>query len=131
MNISKKKFIFSWVEITLLKMNLFTFVFDHKFRNCSKFHTSKFNSINSFLISNFKISFLLKSGSRLFKQLFYLLQTMMKNAFYLIFQALFVLKIFKSLSWLFGYVKRVKQLEYIYRPISQEVKATRQLNLAW
>ena len=131
MNISKKKFIFSWVEITLLKMNLFTFVFDHKFRNCSKFHTSKFNSINSFLISNFKISFLLKSGTRLLKQLFYLLQTMMKNAFYLIFQALFVLKIFKSLSWLFGYVKRVKQLEYIYRPISQEVKATRQLNLAW
>ena len=131
MNISKKKFIFSWVEITLLKMNLFTFVFDHKFRNCSKFHTSKFNSINSFLISNFKISFLLKSGTCLLKQLFYLLQTMMKNAFYLIFQALFVLKIFKSLSWLFAYVKRVKQLEYIYRPISQEVKATRQLNLAW
>ena len=131
MNISKKKFIFSWVEITLLKMNPFAFVFDHKFRNCSKFHTSKFNSINSFLISNFKISFLLKSGTRLLKQLFYLLQTMMKNAFYLIFQALFVLKIFKSLSWLFGYVKRVKQLEYIYRPISQEVKATRQLNLAW
>ena len=130
MNISKKKFIFSWVEITLIKMNLFAFVFDHKFRNCSKFHTSKFNSINSFLISNFKISFLLKSGTRLLKQLFYLLQTMMKNAFYLIFQALFVLKIFKSLSWLFGYVKRVKQLEYIYRPISQEVKATRQLNLA-
>ena len=34
---------------------------------------------------------------------------MMKNAFYLTLEALFVLKIFKFLSWLFGHV--VKRLD--------------------
>ena len=46
---------------------------------------------------------------------------MMKNVFYFIFKTLFVLKIFKFLSWFFGI--------YISWPISQEVKAIRQWNL--
>ena len=36
---------------------------------------------------------------------------MMKNAFYFILKALFVLKIFKFLSWLFGDVKKAARLE--------------------
>ena len=71
----------------------------------------------------------------------------MKNAFYFTSKALFVLKIFKFLSWLFSHVK--KQLDYkgkvdlkfnditawlailIYThcPIYREVKAIRQWNL--
>ena len=70
---------------------------------------------------------------------------MMKNAFYVILKTLFVPKIFKILSWLFGRVEETtwleiygwfqnlerrnlvnKQLQYTYCPISQEVKATRQ-----
>ena len=34
------------------------------------------------------------------------LEKMMKNTFYFILKALFVLKIFKFLSWFFGYVER-------------------------
>ena len=74
----------------------------------------------------------------------------MKNAFYFILKGLFVHKIFKFLSWLFGHAEKKtawleregefqnpwrhnlvnKQLQYTYCPISQEVKATRQWNLA-
>ena len=36
---------------------------------------------------------------------------MMKNAFYFILKALFVLKIFKFLSWLFGHVEKTAWLE--------------------
>ena len=36
---------------------------------------------------------------------------MMKNAFYFILEALFVLKIFKFLSWLFGHVKKMDWLQ--------------------
>ena len=36
---------------------------------------------------------------------------MMKNAFYFILKALFVLKIFKFLSWLFGHVEKTTSLE--------------------
>ena len=36
---------------------------------------------------------------------------MMKNVFYLILKALFVLKIFKFLSWLFGHVEKTAWLE--------------------
>ena len=51
----------------------------------------------------------LKSGSHLPKKvvLFALIKAalkMMKNDFYFILKALFVLKIFKFLSWLFGHV---------------------------
>ena len=35
----------------------------------------------------------------------------MKNAFYFTLKALFVLKIFKFLSWLFGHVEKTSQLE--------------------
>ena len=35
----------------------------------------------------------------------------MKNAFYFTLKALFVLKIFKFLSWLFGFVKKTAWLE--------------------
>ena len=36
---------------------------------------------------------------------------MMKNIFYFILKALFVLKIFKFLSWLFGHVEKKTWLE--------------------
>ena len=36
---------------------------------------------------------------------------MMNNAFYFILKALFVLKIFKLLSWLFGHVEKIVWLE--------------------
>ena len=36
---------------------------------------------------------------------------MMKNAFYFILKALFVLKIFKLLSWVFGHVEKTAWLE--------------------
>ena len=36
---------------------------------------------------------------------------MMKNAFYIILKALFVLKIFKFLSWLFRHVEKAAELE--------------------
>ena len=46
---------------------------------------------------------------------YYLLQrlfaSVMKNAFYFILKALFVLKIFKFLSWLFGHVEKTAWLE--------------------
>ena len=71
----------------------------------------------------------------------------MKNAFYFILKALFVLKTFEFLSWLFGHAQKKnwlderwfqnlwchslinKQLQYIYFPISQKAKETRQWNL--
>ena len=52
----------------------------------------------------------LKSDSHLPKKLYYCFieipLKMMKNAFYFILKALFVLKIFKFLSWLFGHVRK-------------------------
>ena len=72
---------------------------------------------------------------------------MMKNAFYFILKALFVLKIFKFLSWLFGNVEKTawleiwgefrnlwrhslvnKELQYTYCSISHELKATGEWN---
>ena len=35
----------------------------------------------------------------------------MKNAFYFIWKALFILKVFKFLSWLFGHVEKTAWLE--------------------
>ena len=37
--------------------------------------------------------------------------TMMKNVFYFILKALFILKVFKSLSWLFSHVEKTASLE--------------------
>ena len=70
----------------------------------------------------------------------------MKNTFYITLKALFVLRIFKFLSWLFDHVeKRLelkdkfiskfmtlqpgKQMQCIYWTISQELKGIRQWNL--
>ena len=72
----------------------------------------------------------------------------MKNAFYFILEALFLLKIFNFLSWPFGHVGKTtwlesydefqnswshnlahKQLQYIYFVISHEVETTKQWNL--
>ena len=79
----------------------------------------------------------------------------MKNVFYFILKALFVLKVFKFLSWLFGHVKKTtwlersgiwkedqgqipgkirlilvnKELQHTHCSISHEWKATRQWNL--
>ena len=52
----------------------------------------------------------LKSDPHLPKKRFYLLQWKPfkndENAFYFILKALFVLKIFKCLSWLFGHIEK-------------------------
>ena len=45
------------------------------------------------------------------KRLFDSPSKMMKNAFYFILKAFFVLKIFKFLSWLFGHVEKTAWLE--------------------
>ena len=60
----------------------------------------------------FKISFFLKSDSPLPKKIIFICLNesplqVMKNAFYFILKALFVLKIFKFLPWLFGYVEEM------------------------
>ena len=71
----------------------------------------------------------------------------MKNAFYFPLKVIFVLKIFKFLSWLFGSYKKTtlletsgqfqnlchhnmvnKQLQCAYLPISQGVKTIKQWN---
>ena len=70
---------------------------------------------------------------------------MMKNAFYFTLKALFALKIFKFLFWLFGHAENslikkkvnfkiynvtawLTNLQYTYCAISQAVKAIRQSN---
>ena len=40
---------------------------------------------------------------------------MMKNDFYFILKALFVLKIFKFLSWLFGHIEKTAWLERLIK----------------
>ena len=72
---------------------------------------------------------------------------MMKNAFYFILNALFVLKIFKFLSWLFGHVNKnglmrkirliskstrhnvSKQLQYTYCPIISGSKSNQAIKI--
>ena len=58
---------------------------------------------------------ILKSDSHLQKFFFICFNDspskMMKNAFYFILKALFVLKIFKFLSWVFGHVEKTAWLE--------------------
>ena len=53
----------------------------------------------------------LKSGSQIpKKRVIYFIESplkMLKNAFYFTLKALFVLKIFKFLSWLFGHVEEM------------------------
>ena len=56
----------------------------------------------------------------------------MEDAFYFILKALFVLKIFKFLSRLFGHVEKRPGTQTIvdtYFPISPKIKEIRQLNL--
>ena len=58
----------------------------------------------------------LKSGSHFVKRNFFIYSNaspskMMKNAFYFILKALFILKIFKFLSWIFGHVEQTAWLE--------------------
>ena len=43
----------------------------------------------------------------------------MKNAFYFILKAFFVLKIFKFLSWVFGHVEKTAGLEQYNKLISK------------
>ena len=64
-------------------------------------------------------------------------------AFYFIVKALFLLKLFTFLSWLFGYAEKRLEMQanvnfkiyvvtdWTYCPISQEVKAVRQCNLVY
>ena len=62
-------------------------------------------------------TYLLKVGLSPSKKLFLLFasmivfQKMMKNAFYFILRALFVLEIFRFLFWLFGHVEKTAWLE--------------------
>ena len=96
----------------------------------------------------------LKSDSQLPKKYCFIcfnesLLKMMKNIFYIILKALFILKILKFLSWLLGHLKKsclIRKirwiskfmtshnthiyLQYTYCPISHEEKPTRQWNLA-
>ena len=58
----------------------------------------------------------LKSGSHLPRKFFIICfndspSKMMKNAFYFVLKALFVLKIFKFLFWLFGHVEKTAWLK--------------------
>ena len=88
----------------------------------------------------------LKSGSHFPKKIGFISFNeshlkMIKDAFYFIFNALFVFKIFKFVSWLFGYVEKngvIRKIRLISKfmgsqPSSQaftiHVKATRQCNL--
>ena len=61
------------------------------------------------------LKLLFKVGLSLFKKIAICLMEsplkMMKNTFYFILKALFVLKIFKFLSWLFGHVGKTAWLE--------------------
>ena len=105
--------------------------------------------LNNFLLSSDSAS--LKSDSHLPKK-YYLLQLQPfkndENAFYFILKAIFVLKIFRFLSWLLGHVEKTawlerkgyfrnlwrrslvnKELQRTYCSISHELKATRQWNL--
>ena len=79
-----------------------------------------FASISNKLSISCQIRFLLifswvKVGSSTSKKKFICLNhspsKMMKNAFYFILKALFVLKIFKFLSWLFGHLEKTPWLE--------------------
>ena len=122
-----------------------------------------FNALNAFIYLHWKCHFLknslnfteikLKVGLSPSKNFFVIcfsaaLLKMIKNPFYFILKALFVLKIFKLLSWLFwshrknGLIRKTKlisklmtshlvneQLQYTYCLLFHEVKATRQWNL--
>ena len=60
--------------------------------------------------------YLLKVGLSPYKEKYFICFSesplkMMKNAFYFILKALFVLKIFKFLSWFFGHVEKAALLE--------------------
>ena len=75
-----------------------------------------FHKISVDPILNFLSLTCLKSDSHLSKKKSYICFTesplkIMKNAFHLILKALFVLKIFKFLSWLFGHVRKRVWLE--------------------
>ena len=84
----------------------------------------------------------LKSESHLSKKIIYFNDSpskMMNKTFYFILKALFILKMFKFLSWLCGFrksglIRKIRlisklQLQYTYCSISHELKATRQQNL--
>ena len=74
--------------------------------------------LQQFIISLHLVEFApaVKSDSHLPKRFFIICFTdspskLMKNAFYFILKVLFVLKIFKLLSWLFGHVEKSAGLE--------------------
>ena len=111
----------------------------------------KINQINSYFRIIASLTLWSLSRTLTFQKKFFFffngsLFKMMKNAFYFILKALFVLKIFNFLSWLFGHVKKkwldskekvnfkiydvTVWLTNNYKcPMPQDVKATRQWNL--
>ena len=62
-------------------------------------------SVISFYLMNCNSS-PLKSDSHLPKTIFLFASKMMKNAFFISSKALFILKIFKFLSWIFGHLEK-------------------------
>ena len=67
-------------------------------------------------VMNFEVSLILLNQTLIFQKiLFYLLQwkpfKMMKNVLYFIWKALFHLKTFKFLSWLFGHIGKMAWLK--------------------
>ena len=107
----------------------------------------------SIYLSKLSKDFRLKSNSHLSKKNCFICFNesplkMIKNDFYFILKAVFILKIFKCLCWLYGHVGKTawlerwgefqnlwhqglvkKQLQYTYCQIYHEVKATRQWHL--
>ena len=76
----------------------------------------KLEKINENLRAGRKNPLVLKLDSHLPKKIIFICFNesplkMIKNAFYFIWKALFVSKIFKFLSWIFGYVENTAWLE--------------------
>ena len=85
-------------------------------RNTFSIHTLNILLVISKNITILFFTYPLESDSQLPKKKFIICfndshSKMMKNAFYLLLKALFVLKIFKFLSWLFGHVEKTAWLE--------------------
>ena len=92
------------------------FELSHKVETMTTVHVLVRPSVNNYTLVDFQYHFSLKVGLSPSKKFFYLLPwkpflKKIKNRFYFILKALFVLKIFKFLSWLFGHVEKTTWLE--------------------
>ena len=123
---------------TLNKLNVWrVFKRQRRFQNPSEYRRW------SFLVNMLKVG--LSPSKKKIICLNYSPSKMMKYAYYFILKALFILKMFKFLSWLFGHLEKTawfekdkinletydvnNKLQYTYCSISHKLKATRQWNL--